>query len=59
MVFICPYDNADMERYYNTPKKELTNHHYYYSKWHNQFRNQLKVLQKGLTTTYTNKGKKG
>ena len=26
-----PYDNAPMERYYNTLKNELTNHHYYHS----------------------------
>lgn len=25
------YDNAPMERYYNTLKNELTNHHYYHS----------------------------
>ena len=27
----CPYDNAPMERYYNTLKNELINHHYYHS----------------------------
>lgn len=27
----CPYDNAPMERYYNTLKNELTNRHYYHS----------------------------
>ncbi|WP_435645023.1 IS3 family transposase [Butyricicoccus porcorum] len=26
-----PYDNAPMERYYNTLKNELINHHYYHS----------------------------
>ncbi len=26
----CPYDNAPMERYYNTLKNELINHHYYH-----------------------------
>lgn len=27
----CPYDNAPMERYYNTLKNELTYHHYYHN----------------------------
>lgn len=27
----CPYDNAPMERYYNTLKNELTNLHYYHN----------------------------
>lgn len=27
----CPYDNAPMERYFNTLKNELTNHHYYHN----------------------------
>ena len=26
-----PYDNAPMERYYNTLKNEQINHHYYHS----------------------------
>ena len=26
-----PYDNTPMERYYNTLKNELINHHYYHS----------------------------
>ena len=25
----CPYDNAPMERYFNTLKNELINHYYY------------------------------
>ena len=25
----CPYDNAPMERYFNTLKSELLNHHHY------------------------------
>ena len=27
----CPYDNAPMERYYNTLKNELIYHHYYHN----------------------------
>ena len=27
----CPYDNAPMERYYNTLKNEKINLHYYHS----------------------------
>lgn len=27
----CPYDNAPMERYYNTLKNELTNLHHYHN----------------------------
>lgn len=27
----CPYDNAPMERYYNTLKNELINHHYFHN----------------------------
>ncbi|WP_152967809.1 integrase core domain-containing protein, partial [Oxobacter pfennigii] len=27
----CPYDNAPMERYFNTLKNELIYHHYYHN----------------------------
>lgn len=29
----CPYDNAPMERYFNTLKNELIYHHYYHNDW--------------------------
>ena len=28
----CPYDNAVMERYFNTPKHEFTNHYSFTTK---------------------------
>jgi transposase InsO family protein len=56
----CPYDNAPMERYYNTLKNELIYHHYYHNDkelneavnnfayvWYNHVR--LHTFNKGLT----------